>query len=694
MALLESIRQRKKILAIVIGSALLAFIVEVAVEALGRQAGNSTAAKVGSEKIDIMAFQRRVEMVSAQEQNNPQQQQNGVDQAVRQQQVLEEMISEKLLEKEYEAVGISVSDNEITELMIGKNPAPAVQQMAQQVGAESPAQLYDFITNPKKYGAEEAQMAQIRGEWERLKEDLTKQYKLAKLQMLVMGGLQANDLDRAQMVEEESNICYVDFVKKDYASLDDAKYPVSDNEIKAEWEKCKKQYALEEETRFIHFIALAIDPSEADKAEAKSVADAAYAALQKGKGIDSVRILGTVKIDTAKVALAQVPSTIRSFVSGAEAGATMRDTTTAPGTYKMYKLMAKTTSLDSVQVTFVGVPGAKAAQDSALAMLNAGKTIDDIAKAFKGAQGQEGQWMQIASYPDSLKNKIAAAGGEWFPLIANEQGAQLMKVTEKKAPKAFYTYATVSHEAYASTKTSDGLRDKLQQFLSKNKTVADFNKNAQAAGFQAIEASITPSTPQLGMNPYTRTGIKDSRKAIKWAFENNKGDVSPIFSDNNDILIAVAIDEIYDGDYAPWDAKGVKEELTARVRNSKKGDDLMKKFNGKATDLNGYAKAMGCQVDTTQVIFGSDMAVKLEAEPGIIGRIAAAPQGKVTGLWKGLSGVYAYQVTKVEKSERKPSKEELNNRFAQTRGASIVSQGLTAILGKATKVERNLINFY
>ena len=691
MAVLESIRQKKKILAIVIGGALLAFIVEVGFEALGRQASNSTAAKVGSEKIDIMAFQKRVEMEAARDQNS----QNQMDQAVRQQMVLEQMISEKLLEKEYEAAGISVSDFEITELMIGKNPAPQVVQMAQQVGAESPAMLYDFINNPKKYGAEESQMAQLRSEWEKMKDELTKSYKLYKLQALVAGGLQANDLDRAQMLEDESNISYINFVKKDFTSLSDEKYAVTESEIKAEWEKNKKQFALEEEGRLVHFIALGIDPSEADKAEAKKVADAAYAALQKGAGIDSVRVLGTVKIDTAKVAAGKLSANIKDFVLNSAVGAVKNDTTVAPGTYRMYKFMSKTTSVDSVQVTFVGVPGAKSAQDSALAMLNSGKTVDDVAKAIKGAQGQADQWIQIASYPDSIKDKIVNAGADYFALISNEQGAQLMKVIEKKAPVTFYTYATISHEAYASTKTSEDLRDKLQQFLNKNKTVADFTKNAAAAGFQAIEANITPSTPQLGMNPYSRTGIKDSRKAIKWAFENKKGEVSPIFSDNNDMYIAIAIDEIYDGDYLPWNAKGIKEQLEAKARNSKKGDDLMKQYNGKASDLNGYAKAMGVQVDTTQVIFGSEMAAKLESEPGIIGRVAAAQQGKVVGLWKGQNGVYAFQVTKVEKSERKPSKEELNNRFNQTRiGVFSNPQAISAILSKGTKVERRLIDFY
>ena len=116
MATLEKIRQRKKILAIVIGAALLAFIIEVGVEAIGRSGGNSAAAKVGNEKIDIMAFQRRVEQEAADDQQNNKQ----IDAAVRQQQVLDEMINEKLLEQEYKKLGISVRDREISEPMSGK----------------------------------------------------------------------------------------------------------------------------------------------------------------------------------------------------------------------------------------------------------------------------------------------------------------------------------------------------------------------------------------------------------------------------------------------------------------------------------------------------------------------------------------------------------------------------------------------
>ena len=691
MATLEKIRQRKKILAIVIGGALLAFIIEVGIEALGRQASNSTAAKVGNEKIDIMQFQKRVEKEAARDQNNQQAQQ--MDQATRQQQVLNEMINEKLLNNEYEAAGIYVTDNEISEIMIGKNAAPAAVQFAQQAGAETPAQLYDFISNPAKQGVQESQVAELRAAWNDLRDNMVDQLKITKLQMLIAGGLQANDLDRQQMIDDEANTCYINFVKKDLASLPDDKYPVSDQELKAEWDKMKSNFAIEEENRTIHYIASRVVPSPADIEVANKVADAAYLALQRGSGIDSVRILGTVKIDTARYATDKLPNNLKSWVTSSAIGATKRDSTAGANKYRMYKVMNKLVSVDSILVDVLAVPGAKSAQDSALAMLNSGKSIADVSKAIKGAQGDTAQWIQIVSYPDSIKNKLVAAGGEFFSLVSNDQGAQLVKVTQKKAPKTFYTVATVTHEAYASQKTIDDARNKLQDFLNANKTAADFEKNAAKAGFNALEAMITPSTPQLGQSPYGG-GIKETRKAIKWAFDSKKGQVSPIFSDNNDYFVAVALDDIYADGYLPYTAENVKKMLTTRVRNSKKADDLMKQYEGKAKDLNAYATLMGAKIDTTQVVFGSNFASKLEDEPAIMGRIVGTKQGEVK-LWKGENGVYAFQVVKVEKAARVPSKEELNQRYAQQGGGIAANpQAIPAILAKATKVKRSLINFY
>ena len=691
MATLEKIRQQKMWLAIVIGGALLAFIIEVGVEAIGRSAGKSVAAKVGNEKIDIMEFSHRVEQDAANDQSQQ------YDAAQRQQKVLDEMIGEKLLGQEYEKLGIYVTDEEISELMIGKNPPPAVQQFAQQAGAKSPAELFDFITNPGKQGVSEASVAELRNEWNKVQNNVVKQYKLYKLQNLIAGCMQANDLERAQMSEEETLTNVTLFAKQDFSTLPDDQFPVSDQEIQAEWEKHKALFKNDEETRAIHYITVDIVPSAEDIAAANKIANAAYAALQKGRGIDSVRLLGTVQIDTAKVVKNDMPASVRDLFAGAEIGAIHRDST-VNNHHVMYKLINKQSSLDSVEVAFVVVNGDRKTQQSVIEQLNSGKTIDEVKKAFpQKLEVTEKSWQRVYQLPDSMKAKIGnATPGVYFSYMAHDKAAQLVKVTDKKAPKLFYTVATVTYDAYASTKTSEDLRDKLQQFLNKNNTVQAFEENAAKEGYNATETVINPNTPQLGGNQYSYGGIKDSRKAIKWAFDSKKGDVSPIFSDNNNVLIAVAVDDIYEIGYMPYTVPQVKEMLTIRLRNEKKSEALIKKLQGKANSVEGYAQLMNAKADTVDALFALNGNHKLGKDYGIMARMAVAKPGQLMGPCKGSNAVFVYQVLRQEKSERKPTKEELDQRYAKNRGAQIFANPntITRILAKVNKVKKSIIDFY
>ena len=690
MATLEKIRQRKKILALVIGAALLAFIIEEGVRALGLIGSTTTIAKVGNEKIEYHDFMNRMNQVNADEQANDQR----TDGALRQQQVLDEMINEKLLEQEYEKLGLDVSSDEITELMTGKNPAPSVVQFAQQAGAQSPAELYEFISNPTKQGVQKSQIAELESQWNRLTQDIYKQYRFAKLQTLMAGCMQANDLDRAMLAEEESVTNVVNFAKKDYSSIPDDKYPVSDEEIKAEWEKLKPMFKKSEEYRSINYIALPIEPNAEDIAAANKIADAAYIALQKGRGVDSVRVLGTVHIDTAKMVQKDIPTKVRDFFASAEVGSTRRDTTS--GTHHlMYKLINKQSSLDSVQLSYVVVQGDAKMQKAVLDQLNSGKTLDDLKKAYpQKVDGKVNEWQRVYNAPDSVKAKMVNANGQYFVFNSGEQGASLVKVDDKKPAKMFYTLATITYDAFASTKTSESLRDKLQDFLNKNKTAKEFAENAAKAGFNCVEMLVAGDTPQLGIDQF-QGGIKDTRKAIRWAFENKVNTVSPIFSDNNDMLVAVAVNEILDQDYMPYTYGQGKEMLAQRVRNSKKGDDLLKQFQGKANDVNGYAALMGTQVDTANVVFaGGDPRL----EPIVVGRICASKQGVCQGPVKGDRAVYVYQIVKQEKSERKPTKEELDRTYAQRRGNQIFASPryINNVLSRAkgNEVKKNALKFF
>ena len=107
MAALEKIRKRSVILTIVIGAGLLAFIIEGGVSASQSFFNDTSAARVGSDKIGVQEFNQRYEQMTQDNQN----QQNKQDAAVEQQQLLTQMEMETLLDNECEANSIDVSDD-------------------------------------------------------------------------------------------------------------------------------------------------------------------------------------------------------------------------------------------------------------------------------------------------------------------------------------------------------------------------------------------------------------------------------------------------------------------------------------------------------------------------------------------------------------------------------------------------------
>ena len=287
MAALEKIRKRAVLLTVVIGVALLAFILGDLINSGQAFFGDgNTIVKVGDEKIDAMEFQKRYEEISAQYQNSGNQITDG---AVLQKNVIEGMISEKLLDKELEEVGIYVTDAELTEAMTGNNASQDMVRYAQQMGFENPAQLYDFLFNPAKYGVAEQQIAEAKANWLRLEQDMVRVLKQSKLQALLVGAIQANELDKKALFEENAVTSQVAYVKADYSSLKDEDYQVSDAELNAEYAKKKGMFKLAEEQRMGHVIAVDVVPSAEDLAASKALIDTSMVVLRSAAGVDGIR---------------------------------------------------------------------------------------------------------------------------------------------------------------------------------------------------------------------------------------------------------------------------------------------------------------------------------------------------------------------------------------------------------------------
>ncbi len=108
-----------------------------------------------------------------------------IDQTLLQQQVLGNMVSEKLYKEELEALGLKVTDDELTEMMLGNSTPPMVDQMVrQQVGVESASALHDMAFNPVKYGLDEQTAMQLRNLWINLENQMEQYLLQQKFQTL------------------------------------------------------------------------------------------------------------------------------------------------------------------------------------------------------------------------------------------------------------------------------------------------------------------------------------------------------------------------------------------------------------------------------------------------------------------------------------------------------------------------------
>ena len=145
MSTLEQIRQRPILIISILGLALLLFIL-TAVDRPGELfTDNHTVAKVDGEKIDYMEFQKRVER---QQEQMQQRGYSNVDPAQVQEYVLQQMISETLMQKEFDRLGLTVTDAELSNALLGKTPHPYVQQMVQSMGIPSAQLLWGGCQQP------------------------------------------------------------------------------------------------------------------------------------------------------------------------------------------------------------------------------------------------------------------------------------------------------------------------------------------------------------------------------------------------------------------------------------------------------------------------------------------------------------------------------------------------------------------
>lgn len=680
MSALEQIRQRPILIISILGIALLLFIL-TAVDRPGELfSDNSTVAKVDGHKIEYLELQRRVEQQTEQMRN---QGYMNVDQAMIQSQVLQGMINELLLNEEIEKLGITVTSNELSEAMLGQNPHPFVAQMAYRYGM-APMDLYNAAFDPQKGGFDPSISAQAKQIWAELEKN-TREYLLQeKFGNLFAGVFTANELDAKAIFEDNASTSTIAYARVDFSTLSDDDFNPSDADIEALYKEEKERFRINTPMYMVDYIAIPVEPSTADLDAAGKEVAAALAKLKMEKGLGAVE-------NNAKFMVNNVSSTKENLAPALCSSLDMLLTDTVcnlpmtNNTYTIAKLLGATQQTDSVLIDMAQLTDVALA-DSVMNMLEGGKSIKDLDNTLI-AQTNDSLWIPLTNPgAASLRGDIEAApDGKYF--ASTSQPGVLLKVRKRMAPVTVYDIAEITYQVTPSGATRTDLNSNFQKFLAENNTPAKFKSEAEKNSYSVMNAVVTPSYMAVAQVP-------DSRTAAKWALDNKAGKVSGIFTINNEsILLAVAVKDVYKGDYAPATDETVREYLTNKLRNRMKGQKLVADYKGKASNIAGYATAMKTTADTTQVTFGQPMVRNFPFnESALNANVAVAKPGAVVGPIALNNSVVVFQVLNVDNSGRQFDFDNDALTFNQ-REVSSLQRNISSILLGNKKVSYRLAKF-
>lgn len=688
MATLEKIRSKSVLLLIIVGAALLAFIIgDFFTSGRTLFGTGTTIATAGDQKVDIQEFQRRVQQAQQQEQQAGR---KSTDAAVLQQRVLNDMIAEKLFDEEINDLGIVVTDAELTEMMVGKNSA-TVDRMVQQFGFPDAATLHDMAYNPTKYNMPQDQAMQLQQYWVELESNVEKMLLQQKFQNLFGGVLAANDLDARAIYDDMASTASVLYAKKDLSSLSDADFKVEESDINAIYNEEKGQYKIEEPTRLVNYISVNIVPSQADLLAGQQTVENALVALNNSTEAQGLPELSAFVVEPQKLSQADVDRQARlkavlDTLSTGRAALVSRN----GNDYTLAKLMGKSQASDKVTLDFMAVQGTRAQIDSLVAVLNSGVSFDSVAASPLVAQSQKASEISLLDPNSAMVTELieGRATGTYFAPDTLAQGGRIIRVAERAVPTTVYDLAMATYTVEPSNATVNDLESGLQAYVNSHKTAKEFTDSAQAAGFTTFPAYVTASSPMVG-------NLNESHSAVAWAMDAKKGQVSPVFGDiQTGRFVAVALDDIYE-DYRPARDPQVNAALSSKALNNKKAAKLLADYQGKAKDIAGYAAVMDAQVDTTTVNLSQYMIPGIGMnEAAVQGRVAAAKAGQLVGPMQANNSVVVLQVLNIDNEGRPYNYDESAIRFGQQRGAGRMANMLPAILLGNNKIKNNINKFY
>lgn len=652
MPLMTMIRERmSRIFAIFAGVFVVYIVLDWGMDITGRQERNTQAASqevgsVGDRKISYRDFNALVQQSL---ENQRKQSNNEIDdnqQQMIRDQVWNQMVDEILYDEEAKRFNISVTNQEIVDMVRGDTPPEFLRtQFTDSTGTFNRQAYESAILNPKN---KEIML--------RVEDALRKQRMREKLQSAIFASVRVSDAEILQKFADQSIQYQAEYILLDPAQLVKEEIKPTDAEMRAYYSDHSSEYKVEP-SRELKYVQFSNSPSKSDSESVlREMEDIRRRA---NEGVDFTDLAGTYSetpVTDVFYKHGELAQERELMAFSAKAGSIFGPILEQNG-YHLVKVMEFRTGKDEfiharhILITVDGndtIAAMKLARD-VYGKAKRGENFEELVRSYSkepgaaergGDLGWFGKGRMVKPFEDAV---YKAKAGQIIGPVRTQFGYHIIEMLAKDNRELKLIDIHMPVNASATTRNDVGQR--AHDFANAAKENG-FEKEAANDGYKIIE---TPSFQKNGTIP----GVGMEPGLSRFAFSGNVGDISEVMSLQSGFGVFM-IAKRNDAGIRPFEE--VKTSIEGSVRRQKQMEKMMTfgvEVRQSLSPSDSLQKVIqnypGLQVQHLQNFTLGGFITGMGRDLKFIGAVSGLNAGQVSKPIEGQRGVYIIRL--LSKSE-------------------------------------------